>query len=293
MGHTLQSNSGPLVSIVMPSYNHGQYIGQAVRSVIEQKYQNWELIIVDNNSNDDTDQVLATMSDQRINIIKINNHGVIAKSRNAGIDASNGSFIAFLDSDDWWHPNKLEKQVAFMLARPELGISGTRLLTYPAGRKIPFPLRATRTITLGRLLKENVFYNSSIVITREAMQAVGRLSEIADNRGVEDYAFWLGILSNGYCGVLLKDVLGYYRIHSSQVSSLDGVFVNFCKVARVIAEYSGTPGFFRAFRSQFNLCEIQYLSGKYQKFSFRLFFEPVRILNKIRTLLRAVVLHLK
>ena len=85
----------PLVSIVIPTYNHARYLGRALQSVLDQTYINWEAIIIDNHSTDNTDQLVASFSDSRIIYLKIHNNGVIASSRNAGIREAKGEWIAF------------------------------------------------------------------------------------------------------------------------------------------------------------------------------------------------------
>ena len=100
-----------LVSIVMPSYNSGLYIKKAIDSVMEQTYLQWELIIIDNLSSDNTLKIAKSYQCDKIKIFEINNQGIIAKSRNLGIQKSSGSIIAFLDSDDWWKNNKLAESI--------------------------------------------------------------------------------------------------------------------------------------------------------------------------------------
>ena len=99
----------PLVSVVIPSYNHGRFLGRALQSVLDQTYTNSEVIVVDNHSTDNTDEVMASFADQRITYLKIHNNGIIAASRNAGLRLAKGEWIAFLDSDDYWSGNKLEQ----------------------------------------------------------------------------------------------------------------------------------------------------------------------------------------
>ena len=98
----------PLVSIVIPTYNHAKFISKALKSVIDQTYKNWEAIIIDNESVDETYKLVNDFNDPRIKYFKISNDGVIAKSRNLGIKEAKGDWIAFLDSDDWWTKDKLE-----------------------------------------------------------------------------------------------------------------------------------------------------------------------------------------
>ncbi len=101
-------NHNPLVSVVIPSYNRADDLKRAVQSVITQTYQNWEIIIVDNSSTDHNVQVVESFSDNRIRLLNIQNGGVIAKSRNLGIQSAKGDWIALLDSDDWWKSSKIK-----------------------------------------------------------------------------------------------------------------------------------------------------------------------------------------
>ena len=104
----LNQNSTPLISIIIPTYNHANFLGKALESIIHQTYSNWEAIVIDNHSTDETNQVIYKFNDRRIRYLKISNDGIIAKSRNLGINVAKGEWIAFLDSDDWWTKDKLE-----------------------------------------------------------------------------------------------------------------------------------------------------------------------------------------
>ncbi len=99
------TGTGTLVSVVIPTYNHARFLGRALQSVMDQTYKNWEVIIIDNHSQDNTDEIVEAFKDPRITLLKIHNNGVIAASRNMGIRAAKGEWIAFLDSDDHWYPN--------------------------------------------------------------------------------------------------------------------------------------------------------------------------------------------
>ena len=101
--------ANPLISVVIPTYNHAHYLGCALESVLNQTYTNWEAIVIDNHSTDNTDEVMASFTDPRITYLKIHNNGVIAASRNAGILTAKGKWVAFLDSDDRWYPRKFEQ----------------------------------------------------------------------------------------------------------------------------------------------------------------------------------------
>ena len=95
-------------SIIIPTYKRVNKISVAINSVINQTFKNWELIIVDNNSNDGTRELVKKYNNEKIFLYQINNQGIIAKSRNLGIQKSKGKYLCFLDSDDWWHFKKLE-----------------------------------------------------------------------------------------------------------------------------------------------------------------------------------------
>ena len=103
-----------LVSVVIPTYNHAHYLKQALQSVIDQTYDNWEALVVDNHSEDNTDDIVNSFNDKRIKLFKIHNKGIIAASRNLGIKHSIGKWVAFLDSDDWWYPERLNKSVQIL-----------------------------------------------------------------------------------------------------------------------------------------------------------------------------------
>ena len=110
--------SYPLVSVVIPTYNHANFLTRSLGSVVNQTYLNLEIIIVDNHSTDDTDLVIKSFLDHRIKTFKIHNNGVIAASRNCGISHSNGDWIAFLDSDDYWLPSKIEFALSAVTNNP-------------------------------------------------------------------------------------------------------------------------------------------------------------------------------
>ena len=105
---------GELVSIIMPSYNTELFISDTIKSVLAQTYTNWELIIVDDYSTDHTDDVVNSFSDERIHYYKNSCNKGAALSRNRALRKAKGKWIAFLDSDDLWMPQKLEMQIAFM-----------------------------------------------------------------------------------------------------------------------------------------------------------------------------------
>ena len=104
-----------LISIITPTYNCAQFIGETIKSVINQTYTNWEMIIVDDASNDNTEEVVKSIKDERIKYIRLKENSGAATARNIAMENASGKFMAFLDSDDIWIKDKLEKQVKFMI----------------------------------------------------------------------------------------------------------------------------------------------------------------------------------
>lgn len=202
-----------LVSIVMPSYNTGRFIAKSIRSVLAQTYENWELIIVDDCSTDDTDAVVGTFSDRRIRYLKNQNNSGAAVSRNRALREARGRWIAFLDSDDLWEPEKLQMQLAFMVkhdyhfsytAYREIAENGESL-----GVRVTGPRRITkagmyRYCWPGCL---TVMYDASWV----------GIVQIADIKKNNDYAMWLEVCRKADCYLLPKD-LASYRKRSGSIS---------------------------------------------------------------------------
>lgn len=196
-----------LVSIIMPSYNTAKYIAETVQSVLAQTYQNWELIIVDDCSTDDTDEVVRPyLSDSRIKYLKNEKNSGAAVSRNRALREAQGKWIAFLDSDDLWMPEKLEKQVSFM---KENGyhFSYTDYMeideaSKPNGKKVTGPKRITKAGMF------NYCWPGCLTVMYDS-EAVG-LIQIADIKKNNDYAMWLKVCPQADC-YLLDETLALYR----------------------------------------------------------------------------------
>lgn len=186
--------SQALVSVIIPTYNHGKYIGEALDSVMRQTYPNWEAIIINNFSTDDTDQVLEAYTDPRIRVEKFANGGVVARSRNRGLSAAHGEYIAFLDSDDVWMPSKLERQLKVMERHHDILLCSTALRIIPGGTRSPLIPLGNRRLTLRGVMARNTIFNSSVMIRRSVLDSVGLFSEDPDVRTVEDYEYWLRII---------------------------------------------------------------------------------------------------
>lgn len=216
----MQTNS-PLISVIMPTFNHGEYISMAVESVLNQTYSNFELIIIDNNSFDQTQLVLDKFKDNRIKIHKISNDGIIARSRNFGVKKALGEWIAFLDSDDTWSPLKLEKAVSAMHREYDVIyhhlaiLNEDRIVGRITARKLKKP------VLRDLLVNGNCIPNSSTVVRKLAILRIGGLIEDANLVGIEDYNLWLRIAKISDKFYLLDETLGTFRQHTNNMTDLE------------------------------------------------------------------------
>lgn len=175
-----------LVSVIMPSYNTAKFIAETIDSVLAQTYSNWELIIVDDCSTDNTDEVVSRyLSDGRIKYLKNEKNSGAAVSRNRALKEANGKWIAFLDSDDLWEPEKLQKQIRFMLDNG-YHFTYTNYKTLNSSGECDFLITAPKKITKRKLY--NYCYCGIITVVYDANK-VG-LIEITPLQKNNDYAMW-------------------------------------------------------------------------------------------------------
>lgn len=178
-----------LVSIIMPSYNTASYIKETIQSVLNQTYQNWELIIVDDCSADNTDEVLGTIKDPRIRYFKNDKNSGAAVSRNKALREARGQWIAFLDSDDLWMPEKLEKQIHFM-EKNDYSFSYTNYEEIDVeGKKTGIRVTGPKKITKTGMF--NYCWPGCLTVMFDANK-VGLL-QIKDIKKNNDYAMWLKV----------------------------------------------------------------------------------------------------
>jgi glycosyltransferase involved in cell wall biosynthesis len=219
----------PLVSVIMNCYNGEKYLNEAIDSVLKQTYTNWELIFWDNQSTDSSKNILDSYDDQRIVYFYADNRTPLSKARNLAIEKSNGKYLAFLDSDDIWLPNKLEFQITQFIREPEVGISYCgfeTLLTSNAQSAIiqakfysKFTYKSHNSKSIyNKLLRGNYIIFSTVVIKKDIFELTKGFSENLEQN--EDYEILLkgSLYSNAIC---LEENLVKYRIHSSNNSYLN------------------------------------------------------------------------
>lgn len=204
-----------LVSVIMPSYNTAVYIGHSIESVLAQTYLNLELIIVDDCSTDNTDKIISKyLSDKRIKYLKNEVNSGAAASRNYALREAKGRWIAFLDSDDLWEPEKLEKQIAFMENnRYHFSYTNYNEIdenSCPNGKIVTGPKRITRNGM------HNYCWPGCLTVMYDA-EVVG-LIQIEDLKKNNDYAMWLKVCKKADC-YLLDENLAKYRKRSGSISN--------------------------------------------------------------------------
>jgi UDP-glucose 4-epimerase len=208
----------PKVSVVIPTYNQAHFLGEAIRSVIAQTERAWEMIIVNNRSTDNTVEVAKSFNDPRIRLIEIDNGGIIAKSRNRGLADAKAAFVAFLDSDDCWYPEKLARCLAVsagtdIVCHGEVWTRNGRAL-----RKVRYG--PERRATYHSLLYDDNCVSTSAVLARRALLIdVGGFGEDAALITAEDYDLWLRLAHRGARFRFIDDMLGEYRLHDTSASS--------------------------------------------------------------------------
>lgn len=206
-----------IVSIIIPCYNSAHFICETIESVLGQTYSNWEMIIVDDFSTDNTEEIVKTYvaQEHRIRFIRLEkNSGSATEPRNRGIQEAKGRFIAFLDSDDIWKPEKLEKQLP-LFDNPKVAIVYSDYekideASKYAGRRI----YASESRTYRQLLLGNVIGCSTVIYDAEKMGKHYFISA-----GHEDYILWLSILKKGFLAINTQSCLAEYRVRTHSLSS--------------------------------------------------------------------------
>lgn len=218
MNTQVRENYGiPLVSVIMPAHNSEKYIRQSIQSVQNQTLKNWELLIIDDASRDDTVQIILGFSqnDPRIKLhINKTNKGT-AWCRNYGMKISTGKTVAYLDSDDIWYPDKLERQLTLLEQKSADLVYCSYGYIDEDGMRSQSYFLVPETASLEKMLKQNVIGCSTVMLTKE----IATQYYFSRQFYFEDFVFWLSLLQDGKQMYGITDVLVDYRIRKNSRSN--------------------------------------------------------------------------
>lgn len=211
----------PFFSVVIPTYNCANKIHRAIESVLSQSYKSFEVLVMDDGSTDNTEEIINSFRDKRILYDKDKNFGGPAKPRNRGIAKAKGDWICFLDADDWWHHHKLE----FTLSEIEAGAEViyhdmylVRSLSQNIFKDKLISSQPKHPMFTSLLFSAMSLPNSSVVVKKECLKKIGKISEKKDLISVEDYDTWIRLSKVTEKFARIPRALGYYWSGGSNIS---------------------------------------------------------------------------
>lgn len=239
----------PLVSVIMPSYNHRQYVVDAIQSVLAQTYRNIELVVVDDGSQDGSSDLLKELSREHGFSLHLGRNGGLCRTLNKGVQHSHGKYIAPIASDDVWVHDKLERQVRLLESNDAIAAcSGGHLKISPTGEPLPFYKQ--RFYRAAELSFEDVFLWRGTLSGPLAMVRRSVFDQTAgydESCTVEDWDLWLRIANLGYKLYRMPHILGFYRIHSANTYS--NIAVTEPSLLRSASKFSQHPNYQQAIKA--------------------------------------------
>lgn len=231
------------VSIITPSWNSERYIADTIKSVQNQTYKNWEMIIVDDSSTDNTVGIVEEMAkkDTRIKIFRQSTNGGAAKARNKSLEEATGHFIAYLDADDIWKPDKLEKQVAFMKSK-SVGFScASYEVIDDFGNQLNKQVHMLPEVDYVGFLTNNLLQTVGIMVDTEIVDK--KYLVMPDIRRRQDAATWLQILKAGYKCYGIDEILAEYRraegsLSSNKLKAIKGIWGLYRNIEKLSLPFS-------------------------------------------------------
>lgn len=207
----------PKVSVIMPAYNMERYIGDAIRSVQQQTYTNWELLIIDDGSTDSTGEIVEQLAreDERIRFIRNERNIGVARTRNRGFELASGEYVALLDSDDVWRPEKLACQLAMAEESGADVVFCSYAIIGEVGEKLCSDFIVPQETNFEEGLSKIVISCSTALLSK----SVYKIYRFNADYYHEDLVFWLEILHDGLRNKGVVDVLADYRVHDGARAS--------------------------------------------------------------------------
>ena len=259
------------VSIVIPTYNCLDYLPKAIGSVLQQTHQDIELIIIDDNSNDGTSTYLASIQDHRI--VKLSTLGVGApQARNLGLEKATGEFIAFLDADDFWFPEKIERQLEFHQRYPDMAMSFTNYEHLTEDYEVivdcfsywsQFQNRDEQFINIDNplefIIENNVIGTSTVMVKADVFSQTDSFN--ADIKYGEDWELWLRMSENHQIGVLNSVEVGYLMRATSVTQTEDLKLRNLASIETILQRYQNNSQRWNLPQSSFKVAKARILEG--------------------------------
>lgn len=218
-----------MVSVVIPTHNRSDLIARAIKSVQNQTYKDLEIIIVSDGSTDDTKSVVESLAqdDNRMRFIEYHPAKGGNVARNTGIEASNGEYIAFLDDDDEWLPEKLEKQVAVMESDASVGLVYTGVRIIYVNEKVSYNSKSRVCGDLSKtILLDNYIGTTSTVMLKKSLISKTGMFDV-ELRALQDYDLWIRVCQHCNVGVVPEELINYYNYtNSKQISALTQKYVD-------------------------------------------------------------------
>ena len=226
----------PFFSIILPTFNQADFLKLSIKSIINQTYENWELLIINNNSKDKTTEVIKSFKDKRIRAFKINNKGLLAKSRNLGINKARSEWICFIDSDDKWFPEKLMKVKQYIdykkgdLYYHDLVFENKGFFFK---KKISDKSKTIKKPIIKYFAENgNPIGQSSVVVKKNILKRVNLISENKEKFSWEDFDTWIKISKISDRFIRIPNVLGSIWVGPENISNLDRQILNTYRIKK-------------------------------------------------------------
>lgn len=233
----------PEVTVIMPLYNNSDHVEESIKSVQQQTLTDFEIVVVDDCSKDNSVLIVKKMADKdkRIKLFGLNENSGAAIARNVALKESKGRFIAFLDADDLWKPDKLEKQVKFMKENKYAFSCTSYEVIDNQGNVLNKQITMKSMVTYKGFLENNLLQTVGILVDTKYVDH--KLIEMPDYRTIQDAATWLQILKAGHACYGMEEVLSFYRrvpgsLSSNKFKAVYGVWYLYRKIEKLSFIYS-------------------------------------------------------
>lgn len=222
----------PRVTVVIPTYNRKSKVLRAIESVRSQTINDWQIVVIDNNSTDGTVSAIESLGESRLVILTIENRGVIAASRNKGAANSTSEYLAFLDSDDVWQPNKLAKCLAIAAKQKAEIVYHNVVLDGLHSKKTTNCRQLDSDVASDLIFNGNTLVTSSVLMTRSLFNRLNGFDESESIVGWEDYHLWVkaGLLEANFA--LAPGILGECQKHSDNFDNAERVLINLQQIRK-------------------------------------------------------------